>query len=34
MIQVNALGDACPIPVVKTKTPLKSWAEAAWWRRW
>ena len=23
MIQVNALGDACPIPVVKTKNAIK-----------
>ena len=23
MIQVNALGDACPIPVVKTKNAMK-----------
>ena len=23
MIQVNAMGDACPIPVVKTKNAIK-----------
>ena len=28
MIQVNAMGDACPIPVVKTKNAIKELGEA------
>ena len=28
MIQVNAMGDACPIPVVKTKNAVKELGEA------
>lgn len=28
MIQVNAMGDACPIPVVKTKNAIKALGEA------
>ena len=28
MIQVNAMGDTCPIPVVKTKNAIKELGEA------
>ena len=28
MITVNAMGDACPIPVVKTKTAIKEMGSA------
>lgn len=33
--QVNALGDVCPVPVVKTKNAIKELGTAgAVWRRW
>ena len=34
MITVNAMGDACPIPVVKTKNAIASLKGAMWWRHW
>lgn len=34
MITVNAMGDTCPIPVVKTKMQLKSLMVQVLWRHW
>ena len=34
MITVNAMGDTCPIPVVKTKNAIKELNGAGVWRHW
>lgn len=34
MITVNAMGDTCPIPVVKTKMQSKSLMVQVLWRHW